>query len=665
MALTVLGYCDRLSAQPGDNVTVYASADGSPETIQVDVVRLPSGEVVLPLGAAEARYQPLSTGSWAEIEGLPNTTLFDASVTIWPTAPGRGRQAVLGTWTPQTEMGWGIHLDEAGAPTVVVGQHDLSTGVPLRQREWVTLTASYDGATGELRINDTAVVVTPGRLADAPTTLRIGGPGFNGKIETPRVNDMAWDFSLGIGTTTVHGVAGAPDGVTHELPTRAVTGSNWTGEEHNWRHRPEHYAAIHFHDDDLYDAGWEPTLAFDVPADLPSGVYGVRLTHGSSVDVVPLFVTAVRASTDVAFLGATATYIAYANDRAQLRGGLIYPQPDTLSPAEQYLLEHPEVGVGCYDRHSDFSGVAFSSHLRPVLNMRPDSQLWSLRADLEVVAWLDQVSSPYDVVTDGELHADGVAALEGYRVLVTGTHPEYWTTEMLDALTEWLAGGGRLMYLGGNGFYWRTAFHPTLPGVLEVRRAEGGTRPWIAEAGEYYHEFTGEYGGLWRRIGRPPNRVCGIGFAGQGFEHSTYYRLTKARHDHRVAWAFDGVVAPDDIIGDHGSAGGGAAGQEIDRYDERLGSPSHALVLASTEGFDHTMTRTIEELLSTVPPFDDPKIRSDVTFYETPAGGAVFSVGSIAWAAALATNAYDNDVARLTNNVLHRFADATLFRWPD
>ena len=70
------------------------------------------------------------------------------------------------------------------------------------------------------------------------------------------------------------------------------------------------------------------------------------------------------------------------------------------------------------------------------------------------------------------------------------------------ALEAYVRGGGRLMYLGGNGFYWRIAHHPTRPGVIEVRRAEGGVRAWAAEPGEYHHSFTGEYGGLWRRNGR-------------------------------------------------------------------------------------------------------------------------------------------------------------------
>ena len=60
----------------------------------------------------------------------------------------------------------------------------------------------------------------------------------------------------------------------------------------------------------------------------------------------------------------------------------------------------------------------------------------------------------------------------------------------------------------------------------------------------------------------------------------------------------------------------------------------------------------------------DADVRADMTFFETPAGGAVFSTGSIGWAGALGTNNYDNDVARISANVLARFRDATPFEWP-
>ena len=56
---------------------------------------------------------------------------------------------------------------------------------------------------------------------------------------------------------------------------------------------------------------------------------------------------------------------------------------------------------------------------------------------------------------------------------------------------------------------------------------------------------------------------------------------------------------------------------------------------------------------------ESPKVRADMVFFETSAGGAVFSVGSINWLGSLGCNGYDNNVARVTENVLRRFVDPT------
>ena len=52
----------------------------------------------------------------------------------------------------------------------------------------------------------------------------------------------------------------------------------------------------------------------------------------------------------------------------------------------------------------------------------------------------------------------------------------------------------------------------------------------------------------------------------------------------------------------------------------------------------------------------NPLVRADMVYLETPGGGAVFSTGSIAWCGALSHAGYDNDVSRITDNVLRRFA---------
>lgn len=292
------------------------------------------------------------------------------------------------------------------------------------------------------------------------------------------------------------------------------------------------------------------------------------------------------------------------------------------------------------------------------MNLKPAADTWGFTPDTNIPAFLHHQEIPFDVVTDEQLHAEGIDALDGYRVIVTGSHPEYWSTLMLDALETWQRSGGRLMYLGGNGFYWRVAFSDDWPGAMEVRRAEDGTRAWIAEAGEYHHAFGGEYGGLWRRLGRAPNMICGIGFAAQGFGRGApYVRSFDALE--RTDWIFEGVEG--ETIGAHG-VGGGAAGQEIDRYDVALGSPANAVVLASATDHDAEMLRTKEELHYILPDASGMEaVRADMVFYEVDGGGAVFSTGSIAWFGGLATNNYDNDVARITANVLERFRDPLPF----
>jgi N,N-dimethylformamidase len=228
---------------------------------------------------------------------------------------------------------------------------------------------------------------------------------------------------------------------------------------------------------------------------------------------------------------------------------------------------------------------------------------------------------------------------------------------MIAAIETYLQRGGRLMYLGGNGFYWRIAFHPTRPGIIETRRAENGTRTWVAEAGEYAMSFNGEVGGLWRNLGKPPQALVGIGYASEGFDVSSYYRRTPGSFDPRASFIFDGVGA-DENIGNFGAVEGGAAGYELDIVDRLLGTPPHALVVAESENHSNIYVLTPEELPSNYPGTDgieNPRVRADMVFFETPNGGAVFSTGSIAWAGSLGHNGYDNNVARITGNVLRRF----------
>jgi N,N-dimethylformamidase len=333
-----------------------------------------------------------------------------------------------------------------------------------------------------------------------------------------------------------------------------------------------------------------------------------------------------------------------------------------LGPAELFLQQRRDFGVSLYDYHLDGSGACYSSARRPILNTRPKRAIWNFNADLHVIDWLEASGQAYDIVTDDRIDAEGAELLSPYRCILTGSHPEYHTASTIAAFDRYLKQGGRLMYLGGNGFYWRIATHEDWPDAIEVRRGEAGTRCHEVPPGERYHAFDGEFGGLWRSQGLAPQHLVGIGFVAEGFDQNSYYERLQDSFDPRASFIFEGISATEKI-GDFGSLGG-AAGYELDAADSSLGTPAHALILAKSVGHTHVYGLTPEELLFYYPGIDgidNDRVRAEIVFFECDNGGAVFSTGSITWASSLAHNDYSNNVARMTGNVLKRFIDPAPF----
>jgi N,N-dimethylformamidase len=404
-----------------------------------------------------------------------------------------------------------------------------------------------------------------------------------------------------------------------------------------------------------------------VPAELQSGVYALRLQAEGSEDRIPFIVRPPRdrATSKVALLLSTFTYAAYANFRDP---GMDWSHGDWVPeypPEDHQMWRHPEWGGSAYDVHSDGSGSAISSLVRPVPNMRPnyrDPLVHAGRhfgADLYFVHWLDQAGIPFDVIGDEDVHADGVDLLSRYRTVITSSHPEYWSGPMLDAAEEYTDNGGRLMYLGGNGFYWVTTIAPEEGVTIEVRRGEAGTRIWNGYPGEGRNQFTGEPGGLWRYRGRTPHSLLGIGFVAEGWagDNVPYYRQP-ASFLPEVAWAFEGI-GDEEPIGEDGLVMGGAAGDELDSAEAEFGSPEETLVLASSRDHSDAYWLVVEDVLYNQPDLSgttNPRVHADITLLPKRNGGAVFSVGSISWSGSLSHNDYDNPVARLSENVLRVFA---------
>ena len=120
---------------------------------------------------------------------------------------------------------------------------------------------------------------------------------------------------------------------------------------------------------------------------------------------------------------------------------------------------------------------------------------------------------------------------------------------------------------------------------------------------------------------------------------------------------FEGI--DDDIIGDFGFSGHGAAGFELDHMDQRIGTPDNAVLLARSVTRDTGFMLVPEEQLTHLTNLSgtsegDAK-HADMIYTEYPGGGSVFATGSITFCGCLPWNDYDNNVSRLLQNVLTRY----------
>lgn len=712
--MRLTGYTDRWSVRPGEEITFHVHS--AEPRYAARLVRLIHGdenrngpgfkevEVDSVLDGSHAGApRTIRKGSYGVVDVAPPPGAFALDIWLWPTLPGPGRQGLVSFIDGAGASALGLFLAADGHLEAVAGATTLLRSArPLERREWVRATLAIDPAAGTTSLTVAAKRWAPdwpgpdrvearlpaglasaGRLLFAAGALETTPDGpkpvevFNGKLARPRIVMpdgavlAAWDFSAKAGTRVIAGVGSAPDGIAVNRPARLMTGPGWPGDGPGTGPAPSTHDAIHFHDDDVSDVGWPASHRFRIPDTLPSGVYALRLRAGGAEDHIPFFVCPPKGGTaKLAVLMPTMSYLAYANESLDVGGALdTAPRQDMTLNAAAYAYVIANGLRSLYDSHRDGSGIAYGSRRRPIIDFRPKSRCRTFdaphqfAADLHLIDWLTEKGYAFDVVTDDLLHDEGEALLSPYKAVVTGSHPEYWTAKMLDARDAWLDAGGRLIYLGGNGFYWVTGVAEDEPDVIEVRRY-GGTRTWMGEAGEDTVSVTGERGGLWRDRGRAPQKRLGVGFTGQGFDRGVPFHRTEASYAAEFAFVFAGV--DDAVVGAGRSLvlGHGAAGFEIDKADPLYGTPAHATVLASTRGFTDAYQAATECFPQVHPHMggSDPRsgIQADILFMHGPNGGAVFSAGSIIWSATLSASGYDSDTSRITKNVIDAFLGGPL-----
>lgn len=691
MSLPITGYADRISVAWGEDIHFFVSTT-APE-FKARLIR-PSRRPELSHhvnselgGPYPGRLQDIRTGSYGWVKrGVPLPQNVEIALHLMPTLPASGRPQGVVTWGSRV----GLFLTSDGCLNARWGDQSLILPGALQRNAWCALRLTIASDAGRMTLVvdscgaarariESSVDISDSALPLDPLFFRLAGwleqgatlGCLDGKIARPRILSLSggivaeWDFASGAETDQARDAG--PYGrhihlVNH--PRRAVTGPDWSGRFTDFRMRPSEYDAIAFHHDDMTDAGWSESLAWTVPSDLPSDVYALEVSCAESRDHIPFIVRSDPATTKnrIAFLAPSFSYLAYANEHhwwslPDIESRTGKRLEDIISPGEKWASEVEM--LSCYDRHADGTGCVHSSWLRPIVNFRAGYRHpyvmgpHQLSADLYILDWMRWRGTPFDVITDHDLHLQGLDILRPYRVVVSGSHPEYVSEQILGGIDAYIHQGGNFMYVGGNGFYCAATVYPDAPHVLELRRGHSAGLHWKSGPGEGHHASTGEPGGHWKVRGRPSQRVFGIGMTGVTFGQGKPYERTPASFDPRHEWIFQGATG--DTISARADVLGGPAGFEYDRMDPALGSPPETVLLASAHFEPQQTEHTLNESRWTG---SEAPNRSDVVIVERPHMGTVFAAGSIAWTSALFDNGGDNVVSLITGNVLDRFSAA-------
>ena len=335
---TITGYCEPLSLRAGESIRCMASSH-TPGPARLDLVRIICGdptrsgpgfkEIAVPSDLPTEvvlTQQRLQSGSYGAVDlsGFSVTRQIKFRVHIFATRPDQDQTlfSVVGESGPLLVL----TLSKRRLVTRMGKTELLLREQPLQAKRWYQVEITADlrerVVTGTLTPQPSR---SPGQdiferfgprtaftsLSEAPPgplrcclfAASAEGARFDGRLARPVLTldatTFEWDFSKDMGGRQIVDVSGnARHGLLHQLPARAVTGPDWDGSHQAWTSMPSHYDAIHFHTDDVYDAGWPAIAELTLPADLASGIYAFRLRTARGQDRVPFFVRPAQPGTN-------------------------------------------------------------------------------------------------------------------------------------------------------------------------------------------------------------------------------------------------------------------------------------------------------------------------------------------------------------------------------
>jgi N,N-dimethylformamidase len=366
-----------------------------------------------------------------------------------------------------------------------------------------------------------------------------------------------------------------------------------------------------------------------VEAPARSGLYYFHAQTPSGLCFTfPWVVAPARPQAVVAVLASNITWNVYNN----FGGRSNYIHPDEL-PAVPIVNSRQEIKRYIDPRYQSWGAESYRplsfERPEPINHIDPQEQITDpiqgrsachvAPAEWRLLGWLEREGFPYDLYSETQLD-DGTLDLAKYRVLILSTHPEYWTRHMYDLVKTWVFdGGGKLMYLGGNGLNCEVEL---LPDHRVLCHNTAISSLWPDGMGGHESRFA-------RRHESEAN-LLGVVFNPAGIMTGAPYRVVDGAH-----WIFQAAgLKTGDLLGTkslHMRCPGGASGHETDKISMQY-SPKNVHLLAQGLNPDNGGAHMV--------------------IFDTPSGGAAFSVGSICYPSSLPV---DDGVSRVTAAVLRRF----------
>lgn len=368
---------------------------------------------------------------------------------------------------------------------------------------------------------------------------------------------------------------------------------------------------------------WQSPLRIQIPDNTLSGYYFMKLEYRNAfywlcIIVKPDFE---KLTNQLLVLGNSNKWNAY-NTWGGLDGSMnVY----SFSPTEYYfnnrniLFEGTDGTSKTAPRvsnyvHSERPNRTMSSYIQTYFTSNIKTNLFfndHIYGEMFFPNYLDELNMSFDVISDRDMENLSITDLTNYKIFIAHVHPEYWSKEQMITLDKIHKAKIGIMYIGGNGLYWKCTWSNN---QMEVRK-------------DRKKHLDGSKGGQWKELGSPGEQIVKIYYSKMyptNVQFGFTYQATMPIHP-----LLSGLVDSSGNIGfknlNARSINYGPAGWEVDNVQ-------------TVENRKYLISKSPDNLCNMIwKDLDDT--------------GPVFSTGSIIYTGSLFV---DNNIYTLTQRVINK-----------